>query len=316
MSTQAILDQMILVVLNITLWQGRKALQAGDLALNGIDVARLPPGTLATLGSKRIISPDAVKVFMSLKRAAMKLCLQQGVRFGGDGYAIPRGKVAVLNLELKRLQEQFMETKDEFLMIYVDEVEKWIDANPPEWGPVIRSAVDSPRHIRKVLKFNWSAFDVSVPTDIAVNGLESEVDSLYGQLCHEIQVVARQTFENSMVGKLEITHRTLRPIKAIRSKLAGMLFLDPAIAETIQVIDDTLDKLPENGVIKGTDLNMVAGLVGRQLANMGRVVPAQETEGEELAEDETEAPQVNSIPVETIAVPHNTGTVAPITWDF
>ena len=38
MSTQVILDQMILVVLNITLWQGRKALQAGDLALNGIDV--------------------------------------------------------------------------------------------------------------------------------------------------------------------------------------------------------------------------------------------------------------------------------------
>ena len=316
MSTQAILDQMILVVLNITLWQGRKALQAGDLALNGIDVARLPPGTLATLGSKRIISPDAVKIFMSLKRAAMKLCLQQGVRFGGDGYAIPRGKVAALNLELKRLQEQFMEAKEEFLMIYEDEVEKWIDANPPEWGPIIRAAVDAPKHIRKVLKFSWSAFDVKVPTDIAVNGLESEVNSLYGQLCHEIQVVARQTFENSMVGKLEITQRTLRPIKTIRSKLAGMLFLDPAIAETIQVIDETLDKLPEDGVIKGTDLNMVAGLVGRQLANMGRVIPVQGAEREELLpEDETEAP-VTNIPVEVITVPQNTGNVAPITWDF
>ena len=318
MSTQAILDQMILVVLNITLWQGRKALQAGDLALNGIDVAKLPPGTLATLGSKRIISPDAVKIFMSLKRTAMKLCLQQGVRFGGDGYAIPRGKVTALNLELQRLQEQFAEAKEDFLLVYGDEVEKWIDANPPEWGPVIRSAVDSPKHIQKVLKFNWSAFDIKVPTDIAVNGLDTEVNSLYGQLCHEIQVVARQTFENSMVGKLEITHRTLRPIKAIRAKLTGMLFLDPAIAETIQVIDDTLNKLPEDGVIKGTDLNMVAGLVGRQLANMGRAITTQEPDSEEAeelqGEDETETPGID-IPVEIIQQ-QDTGKVAPITWDF
>ena len=142
------------------------------------------------------------------------------------------------------------------------------------------------------------------------------MNSLYGQLCHEIQVVARQTFENSMVGKLEITHRTLRPIKAIRAKLVGMLFLDPAIAETIQIIDDTLNKLPEDGVIKGTDLNMVAGLVGRQLANMGRVVPPHEPDSEEGEELQDEAEPPVDIPVEVMVVPQDTGKVAPITWDF
>ena len=310
MKTQAILDQMILVVLNITLWQGRKALKSGDLALNGIDVGKLPPGTLATLGSKRIISPDAVKIFMSLKRTAMKFCLNSGVRFGGDGYAIPREKVAALNLELKRLQEEFESAKTDFLAVYEEEVEKWIALNLPEWTPIIRAAVDSPRHIQKALSFNYSAFDVKVPTDIAVNGLEAEVNSLYGQLCHEVRVVASYAFENSFVGKQEITHKTLRPIKAIREKLAGMLFLDPSIAETIQVIDDTLNKLPETGVIKGTDLNMVAGLVGRQLANMGRVVVEGPPEPEE---ESTEEPEV-MVPV--ITVPQNTGKVAPITWDF
>ena len=310
MKTQTILDQMILVVLNIPLWQGRKALQASDLAANGIDISRLPPGTLATLGSKRIISPDALKLFISLKRTAMKLCLQNGVRFGGDGYAVPRGKVAGLIQELKRLQADFESAKTDFLSVYEDEVEKWIASNPPEWAPVIRAAVDSPSHVKKALSFNFSAFDVKVPADIFENGLDEEVNSLYGQLCHEVRVVARQTFENSFVGKKEITRKALRPIKAIREKLSGLLFLDPSISETIQVIDDTLSKLPEEGAINGTDLNMVAGLVGRQLANMGRVAP-QDEGGDEADEDAQEA-----IVQAEVVITQNTGNVAPITWDF
>ena len=81
MKSQAILDQMILVVLNISLWQGRKALKMSDLALNGIDIDKLPPESLATLGSKRIISPKAVKIFISLKRAAKKFCLKNFCRY-------------------------------------------------------------------------------------------------------------------------------------------------------------------------------------------------------------------------------------------
>jgi hypothetical protein len=311
MKTQAILDQMILVVLNISLWQGRKALKTADLALNGIDVGKLPPGTLATLGSKRIISPDAVKIFMSLKRTAMKLCLKDGVRFGGDGYAVPREKVEALSQELKRLKEEFETAKAEFLSVYEEEVERWIDSNPPEWSPVIRAAIDSLSHVKKSISFKFAALDVKAPKDMVENGLDEEVNSLYGQLCHEVRVTARQTFENSFVGKQEITNKTLRPIKSIREKLIGMLFLDPSIAETIQIIDDTLKKLPEKGAIKGTDLNMVAGLVGSQLANMGRVVPQESESVDDIGE---EPPEI-VIPKEIITN-QNTGKVAPIAWDF
>ena len=311
MKTRKILDQMILVVMNITLWQGRKALQTGDLALNGIDVDKLPPGTLATLGSKRIISPDAVKIFVSLKREALKYCLQYGVRFGGCGYAVPREKVAVLSQELKRIKGDFEAAKVQFLSVYHEEVERWVAANPPEWAPIIRASVDSSRHIEKTISFNYAALDVKPPDDVEADGLDDEVDSLYGQLCHEVRVAARHTFENYLVGKREITHKTLRPIKLIREKLVGLLFLDPTIAETIQVIEDTLQKLPEDTVIKGTDLNMVAGLVGRQLANMGRPVTAEP----EHETDTTEEPPGDELPAARITTQY-TGAVASIIWDF
>lgn len=309
MNTQAILDHMILVVLNISLWQGRKALQVSDLAANGIDVDKLPPGTLATLGSKRIISPDALKVFVALKREAITLCLKNGVRFAGDGYAVPRGKVDELSKELKRLKIEFETAKTNFLSVYEQEVEKWIASNPPEWAPAILSAVDSPSHIRKTISFNYAALDVKAPTDIGDNGLAEEVDSLYGQLCHEVRFAAIRAYEYSFVGKKEITRKSLRPIKTIRAKLAGLLFLDPSIADTIQVIDETLGKLPKDGAIKGTDLNMVAGLVG-SLANMGRKI-LEESE----YEDDVEETSDTTVPVELI-IAQDTGKVAPIAWDF
>ena len=307
MKTQAILDQMILVVLNISLWQGRKALKIADLALNGIDVDKLPPGTLATLGSKRIISPDAVKVFKALKRSAKTLCTKNGVRFAGDGYAVPRENVEELSQELMRIKGEFESAKASFMLIYVEEVEKWIASNQPEWAPKIRAAVDSPGHIQKAISFNFAALDVKAPEEVEENGLHEEVNSLYGQLCHEVRLAARRAYENSFVGKQEITHKTLRPIKFIREKLAGLLFLEPSIAETIQIIDDTLAKLPVEGSIKGTDLNMVAGLVGRQLANMGRPVTVEHVR----EEDSDEEPDL-----EVTIISEDTGKVTPITWDF
>lgn len=311
MNTQTILGQMILVVLNISLWQGRKALQAGDLASNGIDVDKLPPGTLATLGSKRIISPDALKVFVALKREAVTLCLKSGVRFGSNGYAVPRESVDDLSRELKRLKEQFETAKVDFLQVYEQEVANWIDSNPPEWASIIRSEVDSPSQINKAISFNYAALDVKAPADVSDNGLDEEVNSLYGQLCQEVRFAARRAFEYTFIGKREVTQKALRPIKTIRAKLTGLLFLDPSIAETIQVIDDTLKMLPQSGAIKGTALNMVAGLMGRQLANLGRVVVGEPESEDDTSED---APEV-IIPAELI-IAQDTGKVAPIAWDF
>ena len=284
-TTQIILDEIIVVVLNISLWGGRKALKTKDLALNGIDIGKLPPGTLATLGSKRIISPKAVRIFSTLRTSAKKLCLQNGVRFGGYGYAVPRERIETISLELKRIKDEFEAAKENFLTVYQQEVELWIASNPPEWAQIIRGAVDTPSHVNKAISFNYAAIDVRTPANIAENGLDEEVNSLYGQLCHEVRTTARRAYEYRFVGKQSISQKTLRSIKIIRAKLVGLLFLDPSIAETIEVIDDTLCKLPQEGAIKGTDLNMVAGLLGRQLANLGRVVPQESESEEDITED-------------------------------
>ena len=307
MKTQSILDQMVLVVVKTAIWQGRKGIRKRDLALSGIDIDKFPPESLAALGSKRIVSPDKVKVFKSLRRDVMRLCRKNGVRFTNDSYAVPLGKVEMISQYLMKIKEEFESAKANFISQYEADVEQWIAANPPEWSPIIRASLESPGRVNKAMSFNYALLDVKAPEGIGENGLDAEVNNLYGQLCHEVRSVARRAFDRLFVGKEEVSKSKLRPIKLIREKLTGMLFLDPSIAEAIEIIDDTLEKLPEAGSIKGTDLNMVAGLLGRQLANMGRVV-RQENENEDVGEEATE--------VIAEAVNQHTGKVEPITWDF
>ena len=83
-----VLQGLVLVHLSFSVWSGKKKLRPEDLK-----GANLPPDKLASLGSKRIFDPDALKVFATLKRQAERACEEVGVRFLG-GYAIPEEKLA------------------------------------------------------------------------------------------------------------------------------------------------------------------------------------------------------------------------------
>ena len=85
-TAQIILDQMVLVKVDATIYGARKKLKVEDLML--VDGSKLPPEDLASLGSKRLLDPDQLSVFNRLKKEAERICLRIGTRFLG-GYAIP-----------------------------------------------------------------------------------------------------------------------------------------------------------------------------------------------------------------------------------
>ena len=306
-----VLDQVVLLVLNVSIWHGRKKLRKEDLAANGIDVTHLPPSTLATLGSKRTISPKAISWATAVKREAERLSLSVGTRFATGGlYMVPQTKINDLCKELKRMKDEFDQQVDDLTMKYDAETQGWIDENP-EWASIIQSAIEPVSNIRRQMKFQFSVIKMSEEESVENNGLAEELTGLYPQLCHEIRVAAKQSYEDSFVGRLEVNRKALRPINSIKQKLMGLSFLDPSINDIIQVIDDSLSRVPKTGAIKGADLNMLAGLLGRQLANMGRVVPAEpeiDLEAEPEEEETTLTMEPYYVPVDE--------EVSAISWDF
>ena len=53
----------------------------------------------------------------------------------------------------------------------------------------------------------------------------------------------------------------MRPVRAIREKLAGLAFLDPGIAPLVGSIDEVLAAVPRKGKISGTALAALRGVV-------------------------------------------------------
>ena len=71
-----ILDNLLALNLDISLWSARRKMSAEDLG-----GAELPPEDLASLGSKRIADPESLRIFGTLKARAFNFLDRHGVRF-------------------------------------------------------------------------------------------------------------------------------------------------------------------------------------------------------------------------------------------
>jgi hypothetical protein len=84
---------------------------------------------------------------------------------------------------------------------------------------------------------------------------------LAGALYQEVASEAREFVRQSLLGRDEVTQKFMRPVRAIREKLAGLAFLDPGIAPLVGSIDEVLAAVPRKGKISGTSLAALRGVV-------------------------------------------------------
>lgn len=293
---QNILENIVIITLNVTLWSGRKKLRPEDLKLS--DGSELPPDKLASLGSKRVMDPEALAPFGKYKRRAEREVLAVGTRFLG-GYAVPIEKLDHLMPKLEAIQKKFEETKEEFLAEYDQAVDDWVAENPG-WGEVIRRAVEDVAYVRRQLSFSVQSFNIS-PIEEHATGLEAEVNGLADQLRHEVRQVARSTWDSSYQGKIEVGQKAVRPVRAMLEKIEGLVFLEPGLHGLVDGLRAVLAALPKTGPIKGADFAALCGalhLLGnipeaREIAEN----PPVETEPEEPVDAAAQPPSPHAVPV-------------------
>ena len=248
--TQLILDQVVLIKVDTTIYGARKKLNKEDLVL--ADGSKLPPEDLASLGSKRLLDPDRLSVFNRLKKEAERICLRVGTRFLG-GFIVPVAAAAQVTAELDRIAGDFAQARAEFLDGYDAAVQDWI-VKHPEFAGIIEKAIDSVALVATRLTFDYLVVSVALPEQLPkqeVERLENKIGSLSEQMFHEIAVDANLLVEQSLLGKEHVTRNALRPIKRIRDKLDGLSFLDHRVAPVIATIDELLGKIPIRGSIEG-----------------------------------------------------------------
>jgi hypothetical protein len=250
-----ILDQLTAVNLSVSIWTARQKLTAEDFG--GIE---LPPEELASLGSKKICDPEALRIFSALKARATRQLDNIGVRFLG-GWAIPDDQRDFLYDHLAAVKKDFLEAKEAFLNNYGQAVQKWIDKHPG-WERLISASPVSAWKVRNRLNFKWQFYKVIPPDQTAVSDsiLEEAANlgqTLFGEIAKEAQAVWNKVY----AGKTEVSHKALSPLKVLRQKLSGLSFAEPRAVPIADLIEDTLRTIPMRGLITGPPLLLLQGLV-------------------------------------------------------
>jgi len=255
-----ILDRLLVVKLDATIWGGRKKLRKEDLIL--ADGSVLPPEDLASLGSKKIADPGELAVFNRLKKEAERICLKVGTRFLG-GFAVPEGAIGSIRCELDRIASSFETARGEFLSRYDEAVSDWV-ARHPAFAQAIRRAVDPVEVVAAGLRFDYVVFRVSQPEPAEgesspelAESLNRKVESLSDNLFREVAQDANDLVEHSLLGRQSVTRKALSPFKRIRDKLDGLAFLDHRVNPVVQSIDALLSRVPKAGALDGAYLQEV-----------------------------------------------------------
>lgn len=241
LSLTEITDRLTLVILQVSIWSGRKKLRAEDLSLNG----EVPPRDLVSLGSKRVCDPDSLKNFSRIKQASERACLKLGTRFLG-GYAVPTDKADELVASLSDFAKEFQSEANAFLSTYEQSVERWVQSLP-EFEAPIRAAIEPVDTVRKRLSFSYQLVRISPAQNAGM--LDEEVASLGDSVFTEIAQLARN-LQSSFTGKDKLHRRALGTFNRVRDKLDCLSFVDQRLQPVVNTVDDWMSRLPD-GTIEG-----------------------------------------------------------------
>ena len=252
-----VLDRLLAINLDISLWSARKKLTSEDFG----DV-ELPPEDLASLGSKRICDPERLRVFNALKARTFNYLDRHGVRFLG-GWAVPEDKAEAIVNRLCAMRDEFNSQKESFLIEYDQIIQEWLDKHTA-WARIIAHSTVSNEYVRSRMNFAWQVYRVApLPEQqSAVHaGLREEVEQLGNTLFNETARDANEIWRKSYAGKTEVTHKALSPLRTLRDKLKGLSFVEPHVAPVVDILDMTFSRMPDKGLIQGTELLLLQGVV-------------------------------------------------------
>lgn len=258
MTTQNVLNQVYAVNLQVSIWSAKTKLKAEDF-----EHAELPPGDLASLGTKRVCDPNALRIFGTLKSRAVNLLDKVGLRFLG-GWAVPQSKAQEVNQQLDEIAQEFHQAKAEFLKKYDHSVQAWIKSNPG-WEQIIANSVVSKSYVSSRIGFSWQLFKVTAPADDqdpVAGGLTDALGQLGDTLFEDVARTAAEAWKKSYDGRSEITRKALAPLKHIRKKLTDLSFVEPLAAPAAELVNTALHCIASRGPITDETLNMLKGVLG------------------------------------------------------
>lgn len=93
------------------------------------------------------------------------------------------------------------------------------------------------------------------------SNIADDVAHLASSIFTDIARQASEAYRDVFEGRLQITQKSLGPLRTLEGKLQGLAFVEPRVAHAASLIHAALESLPAKGPIDGDELSRILGLV-------------------------------------------------------
>ncbi len=220
------LDYMTFVRLDVSSWAGRAKLRPEDLPLEVQN--SLPPETLASLGSKKLMDPDRLKIFNTLKARGHSVLSRRCVSIMG-GYATHNDRLEEIAEQLSVIAGDFYSERTRFLNEYVESSARWV-SNFPGWENILLNAMPKSHELAGKFSFSWQAYQIQPATEVggySGNTLFSELSNLEQSVIEEVSRDIKAIYRDCFDGKNTVTRKAFRPLQTLIDKVRGLGFIHP-----------------------------------------------------------------------------------------
>lgn len=266
------LKRLVVVQIINHAWSGRGKLRHEDLGAN----IKVPPETLATLGSKRLYPKEKLRIFDALSKRAERRCLVRGVRFL-QGFVIPKDKAAELATELDAIRKEFNEAVETFAQEFADTLASWKE-QWPDWPGIIDIDANAST-LKRRFGFECPMYEVSATDAVPerFNPLGASVDAIATTLLTDISQAAGELLAKSVKGKKKVTRHAINALVRIADKAEGLQFLTSKAVNLVADARAIVAGLPQTGDIEGRQCQSVERLLESMVAAGKGVFDTQST---------------------------------------
>ena len=269
-------SSIVIVQPEFHLWSGRRALKPQklkDLNPTGIN---LPPAGLASLGAVKLVDPEELKPFDKIKDEVNRKLASNGLHLFG-GYAVHESDFQNTYAWLKDQVVGFEDLKASMLNTLDKKIESWVKdwvKKNPAYQHLLQD-LPTAQVVFGKMSFDFHCYRVSAPTDSSGDEMKSEYErkigglsgELYREAAKEATILMSKYLVNEQGNARDyVTQKTLGPIKRISQRMRKFAFVDPSAGPLAELIDWTMQQVPEEGRVNGNALVAVWSMA-RLLAN-------------------------------------------------
>ena len=161
-----------------------------------------------------------------------------------ENWFIPESLMDATHHYFCKMEKEYQGCVEEFMSKYMVHIRAWQQKNP-KYAYMVEHPSYSEENMRKKFRFKWFFSKMSpAPGYILRQDFFDEIESMEQTLYEELAKTAEMLWNTVYVDRVRIVSRTVGPLKHMKAKLEGLIFLSPIISSTLRIINAGIVDLP------------------------------------------------------------------------